>query len=194
MLIIGAAAYQPIKDWWTSGSSTTSTSPRSAPPASVCQEVETKTGRAAARTTCRRAPPIPYEDAPPAFGTALQRAGAPASSASSTPPTTAPTSSELVHNLEHGYTILWYDETIADDDDAMDELRGIADKFTDNDNFRNKFKAVPWTSEDGDAVPRRPAHRVHPLVGRRRRRPDGRAGRRLAVLLGAERRGAGARS
>ena len=29
-----------------------------------------------------------------------------------------------MHNLEHGYTILWYDETIADDDDAMTELRG----------------------------------------------------------------------
>ena len=25
----------------------------------------------------------------------------------------------LVHNLEHGYTILWYDETVADDSDQM---------------------------------------------------------------------------
>ena len=34
-----------------------------------------------------------------------------------------------MHNLEHGYTILWYDETIADDDDMMNAIEGIADKF-----------------------------------------------------------------
>ena len=35
----------------------------------------------------------------------------------------------LVHNLEHGYTILWYDETVAADDDAMTSSRAIADKL-----------------------------------------------------------------
>ncbi len=35
----------------------------------------------------------------------------------------------LVHNQEHGYTILWYDETIAGDADEMDTLRGLAGKF-----------------------------------------------------------------
>ena len=54
----------------------------------------------------------------------------------------------LVHNLEHGYTILWYDETIADDDAAIAELRAIADKLAGTSNLRTKFKAVPWTSED----------------------------------------------
>ena len=34
-----------------------------------------------------------------------------------------------MHNLEHGYTILWYDETIADDDDQMDAAAGVANKL-----------------------------------------------------------------
>ena len=60
----------------------------------------------------------------------------------------------LVHNLEHGYTILWYDETIADDSEQMDVLRGIASKLQGTDNLRDKFKAVPWTSEDGKSFPK----------------------------------------
>ena len=70
-----------------------------------------------------------------------------------------------MHNLEHGYTILWYDETVADDDDMLNAVEGIAEKFrSDDDNFRFKFIAAPWTSEDGERVPRGPARRAHPLV------------------------------
>ena len=66
----------------------------------------------------------------------------------------------------------------------MDDLRGIASKLQGTTNLRDKFKAVPWTSEDGKAFPEGPARRLHPLVGRRRRRDrPGQAGRRLAVLL-----------
>jgi len=61
---------------------------------------------------------------------------------------------ELVHNLEHGFTILWYDETIADSEAKMDVLRGIASKLQGTTNLRDKFKAVPWTSEDGKAFPK----------------------------------------
>ena len=54
----------------------------------------------------------------------------------------------LVHNLEHGYTILWYDETIADDAGQVSEIKAIAKKFDlDDTNFRLKFIAAPWTSE-----------------------------------------------
>jgi hypothetical protein len=54
-----------------------------------------------------------------------------------------------VHNLEHGYTILWYDETIADDADQLNVIDGIADKFrSDSNNLRYKFIAAPWTAED----------------------------------------------
>ena len=61
---------------------------------------------------------------------------------------------ELVHNLEHGYTLMWYDDTIADDDNAMETLRGLASKFDNDSNLRNKFKVVPWTSRTAPPSPR----------------------------------------
>ena len=58
----------------------------------------------------------------------------------------------LVHNLEHGYSILWYDETIAEDDEKLDQVRAIAEKFQ-GETYENKFIAAPWTAEDGDPFP-----------------------------------------
>ncbi len=60
---------------------------------------------------------------------------------------------QLVHSLEHGHTILWYDETVADDEQALEELRSIAGKFPSNTEFTDKFMAAPWTSEDGEPFP-----------------------------------------
>ena len=37
--------------------------------------------------------------------------------------------------------------------DMMDDLRGIASKLQGTSNLRDKFKAVPWTSEDGKPFP-----------------------------------------
>ncbi len=56
----------------------------------------------------------------------------------------------LVHSLEHGHTILWYDETIADDDSAMADLEALARKFPSTTDFNDKFIAAPWTSADGE--------------------------------------------
>ena len=65
----------------------------------------------------------------------------------------------LVHNLEHGYTILWYDESVADDAEQLQVVEDLAAKFdvsatgdleTDNE---NKFIAAPWTADDGDTFP-----------------------------------------
>ena len=115
-------------------------------PATLCQDVTTKdaTGN---QDHVEPGTAIPYEDAPPAFGThynvwdTIDRKFYTAED--------RPDLGELVHNLEHGFTILWYDETIAQDDKAMGELEAIAAKFdTDDDNYRNKFKVVPWTSDD----------------------------------------------
>ena len=58
---------------------------------------------------------------------------------------------ELVHSQEHGWSILWYDETIAADAAAMNTLRGVADQV-DAENL-NKVVIVPWTSDDGAAFP-----------------------------------------
>ena len=63
-----------------------------------------------------------------------------------------PSVEQLVHSLEHGHTVLWYDETIAEDDDAMEELEILSNKFQGTD-LNDKFMAAPWTSDDGDVFP-----------------------------------------
>jgi hypothetical protein len=119
-------------------------------PASACQPITTKP----AKGNQEHVPvgtPVDYAFAPPAFGAHWNEAGvAPAPfsrkfyTADDRPPLEA-----LVHNLEHGYTILWYDTTIAEDDSAMKQIQAIADKFSgSDDNFRDKFIAAPWTSKD----------------------------------------------
>ena len=99
---------------------------------------------------------VEYPDAPPAFGSHWNVAGlAPATfERKFYTSNDRPELESLVHNLEHGYTILWYDQTAADDDDMLNTIEGIADKFrSDADNFRFKFIAAPWTSDDGEAFP-----------------------------------------
>jgi hypothetical protein len=93
---------------------------------------------------------IDYPDAPPAFGPHY--------------PVTAPFSRKfytagdrpdlpyVVHNLEHGYNLLWYDGTIAEDKDQLAAVKAIAKKF-EGDKPTDKFIALPWTSEDGKPFP-----------------------------------------
>jgi Protein of unknown function (DUF3105) len=94
--------------------------------------------------------PISYPDAPPAFGPHY--------------PVTAPferkfyTSKDrpqleyVVHNLEHGYSLLWYDATIAKDQKRLDVVKAIAKKY-EGTKLTDKFIALPWTSTDGKAFP-----------------------------------------
>lgn len=123
-------------------------------PASSCDDIITKpvTQEAEHRPTNE---PITYETTPPASGPHWSEAGiAPAVfERKFYAVEDRPEVESLVHNLEHGYTILWYDETIAADEAAMTELRGLASKFSGSDNFRSKFIAAPWTAEDGEAFP-----------------------------------------
>ena len=119
-------------------------------PASACQDITTKK----ADGNQNHVPvgtPVDYADAPPAFGAHWNEAGvAPAPFAKKFyTDQDRPELEALVHNLEHGYTILWYDSTIAGDKTAMDEIEAIADKFSgSSDNFRDKFIAAPWKSTD----------------------------------------------
>lgn len=59
----------------------------------------------------------------------------------------------LVHNLEHGYTLVWYDaDTIPDDD--LRALRSLAGTFDGQDPSTNKFIAAPWSpTNDGGSFP-----------------------------------------
>ena len=56
---------------------------------------------------------------------------------------------DMVHMLEHGYNVLWYDESIGDDDEAMDDLRAIADEYP----VGEYAVVAPWTEADGDPFP-----------------------------------------
>jgi Protein of unknown function (DUF3105) len=94
--------------------------------------------------------PITYPDAPPAFGPHY--------------PVTAPFERKfytdkdrpelpyVVHNLEHGYTLFWYDATVAKSSSQLDAVRAIAKKF-EGQALTDKFIALPWTSEDGGSFP-----------------------------------------
>ena len=150
LLIVGVAAFRPIKDWWDLREYNSLGLDEVGAPASVCQDATTKK----ASGNQQHVDPgtvVDYKDSPPAFG-----------EHENTPdPINRKLYSEddrprvemLVHNLEHGYTILWYDDTIASDSDQMTQLRAIASKLEGTDNYRKKFKAVPWTSEDGKPFP-----------------------------------------
>jgi hypothetical protein len=154
LLIVGSAAYQPIKDWWEQREFRALGLSEIGAPASACGKIETKKAEGSAEHL-PTGTPVPYEDSPPAFGPHWNEAGiapAPISRKLYTAED-RPELESLVHNLEHGYTVLWYDETIAADDEAMAELRGIADKFADNDNMRSKFIAAPWRENDGEPFP-----------------------------------------
>ena len=150
-----AAALVPIfKDKWDQRAFDDQAVDEIGAPATSCQDIETKK----ADGNQNHVPvgqQVEYTTAPPAFGPHWNEAGvAPAPFSRKIYTEDRPELEALVHNLEHGYTILWYDETIADDDEQMDQIEAIADKFSSgSDNMRDKFIAAPWWSDDGDAFP-----------------------------------------
>jgi hypothetical protein len=153
LLIVGAAAFQPLKDWWDKRQFNDLAIADVGSAASVCGDITKKTAEGN-NDHVPSTQQVTYDDAPPAFGAHWNEAGlAPAPMERKLYTDDRPELESLVHNLEHGYTILWYDETIAGDDDQMLELRALADKLAGTDNFRTKYIAAPWTSEDGKAFP-----------------------------------------
>ena len=147
LVIIGLGAYPLIKqnqvaagDLETIGASAE---------AANCQDVVKKSAEGSADHR-EIGTEITYQDAPPAFGPHYpQTAGFNRKFYS---PGDRPEIEYVVHNLEHGYNILWYDETVADDADQLAAVKGIAEKF-EGDQLTDKFLALPWTAEDGKAFP-----------------------------------------
>ncbi len=58
----------------------------------------------------------------------------------------------LVHNLEHGYTILWYNEATAKDKDQVALIEKLS-KAKMPDSSNGKFIAAPFRAADGAAWP-----------------------------------------
>jgi uncharacterized protein DUF3105 len=90
--------------------------------------------------------PITYKDAPPSFGP--HRPSPAAFERKYYTAQDRPEVATLVHNLEHGYTILWYDDTLAKDSKELKTVKAISDKMADE-----RFIAAPWTADDGKAFP-----------------------------------------
>lgn len=152
VLIVALAAYSPIKSWWDKRDLQEVAIDSIGAPASACQDVTTKeaTGN---QEHVAVGTALDIQDAPPAFGQhydrwePIDRRFYQASD--------RPELGKLIHNLEHGYTILWYDETAAADSALMTDIEALADKFGgDDSNYRNKFKAAPWTESDGKDFPK----------------------------------------
>ena len=150
LLIVLAAAYRPVKNWWDLRKFNGLDLASIGAPASVCDKITTKK----ADGNQQHVPTgtqVTYSTAPPAFGSHWNEQGvAPAPfNRKFYTEKDRPELEALVHNLEHGYTILWYDQSIADDGDQLNVIDGIANKFrADSNNLRFKFIAAPWTAQD----------------------------------------------
>ncbi len=147
VLIVGAAVYRPVKDAWDMRSYNDKALSEIGGPASVCGKITTEKANGN-QEHVPEGQNVTYDHAPPAFGSHWNSATAPATMSRKVWTGDRPDLEVLVHNLEHGFTIVWYDETIADDSAAMTELKAVGKKFPGITNYRYKFYAAPWTSDD----------------------------------------------
>ncbi len=151
LLVVGAAIYQVRSN--TQASNTLAAQRVSAMGVSLsaagCTPVKTSPARGQGDHVTT---PVIYDTVPPAFGphyptpdesghhfyTAADR----------------PSVEVLVHNLEHGWTIVWYDESVAADSGQMDVLKAVAAKFDAHGNNPSYHMIIaPWTKSDGEGQP-----------------------------------------
>lgn len=152
VLIVGAAAFVPIKNWITDPAR----KPMSAfgvPAAQAGVTAPTKDPNAGTNDHKPTGEKIKYATVPASSGPHWDT---PASfERTFYTKEDRPAVETLVHNLEHGYTIVWYDETMAKDEAQMEQLRQIAQRFnhTTPDDTK-KFIVAPWTKADGGSFPK----------------------------------------
>lgn len=151
-LIIGAAIWQFTKADTASGSGSALAAVGVPASDAGCQDIVAKPAKGN-NVHMPDGQKIPYEDAPPASGPHWGNYLMGAQLRKFYAVDDRPPVEQLVHSLEHGHTILWYDETIADDDQQLSDLEAIARKFPSNTDFNDKFIAAPWTSDDGPGFP-----------------------------------------
>jgi hypothetical protein len=127
-----------------------------------CNAVETKTPTGAEASGARpdgkgeggnhvaTGLPIKYKQAPPAFGQHWPNYLGPTELRAFYTPEDRPQVERLVHSLEHGHTLIWYDDTIAAGTKAYKDLQAIADKYSARTPYVN---IAPWTAADGGEFP-----------------------------------------
>lgn len=94
--------------------------------------------------------PIKYPDAPPAFGKHWGNFLYGPEIRNFYTTSDRPQVERLVHSLEHGHTILWYDATVKPGTADYKAVKSIAEKFKSED----YFMAAPWEATDGAAFPK----------------------------------------
>ncbi len=93
--------------------------------------------------------PIKYDAAPPAFG---KHWGNFLTGSEIRPFYTVsdrPEIERLVHSLEHGHTIIWYDESVKAGSADYKAIRAMTDKL----GADSYVMAAPWTTKDGASFP-----------------------------------------
>ncbi len=92
---------------------------------------------------------IPYPDAPPASGPHWGNFLQGSELRPFFTPDDRPPVERLVHSLEHGHTILWYDDTVTKGSKAYQDLEAISDKL----GTEEYFMVAPWSAADGGEFP-----------------------------------------
>lgn len=97
------------------------------------------------------APPkkIDYPEAPPAFGPHWGNFLQGPEIRTFYTPSDRPQLERLVHSLEHGHTIIWYDDTVKPGSKDYDALQQISRKL----GLGSYVMAAPWTAADGKSFP-----------------------------------------
>ncbi len=151
LVVVGLAGYQVWKNQQAQAelSNTSVTSLGATAQSAGCTSVQQQnaTGQGDHVST-----PVHYDTVPPAFGPhnpTPDSSGKHFFTAADRPPVEV-----LVHNLEHGWTIVWYDDSVAANSTQMQALTATAAKFDahGNDPSYNMIIA-PWTSKDGEGRP-----------------------------------------
>lgn len=87
---------------------------------------------------------VDYPSGPPAFGT--HDAAYITDPRHFYTPRDRPPVEKLVHSLEHGYTVVWYDETITGE--SLKALQDLAVRLPEDKNPSRWFMVAPWTKDD----------------------------------------------
>jgi len=93
---------------------------------------------------------LTYPDNPPAFGQHWPNYLAGSEYRSFYSPADRPQVERMVHSLEHGHTLIWYDEKIKPGSQEYQDLQEIAGKYDGSTTYVN---VLPWLSTDGGAFP-----------------------------------------
>jgi Protein of unknown function (DUF3105) len=151
LIVVGLAGYQVWKDKQAKDKLAAQqlTDIGAAAGAAGCTPITQKDARGQGQHTLTK---VIYDTVPPAYGPhnpSADSSGKHFFTAEERPPLEV-----LVHNLEHGWTIVWYDESVAADDTAMQELKATAAKFDKHGTDpRYNMIIAPWTKNDGEGQP-----------------------------------------